>query len=46
MVFLFIFLPAINNYSQDKPHRVDLDIGDSVIVLKESEKWYYGYNKR
>ncbi|XP_055696670.1 dedicator of cytokinesis protein 1 isoform X2 [Lutzomyia longipalpis] len=37
---------AKNSFSQDKPHRLNLDVGDAVIILKESSNWYYGYNKK
>lgn len=38
---------ASNNYQQeDKPHRLELDVGDSLIIIRESSLWYYGYKKK
>jgi dedicator of cytokinesis protein 1 len=41
-------LPANNNYQQEdnKPHRLNLDVGDSLIIIRESAHWYYGYKKK
>ncbi|XP_065074251.1 dedicator of cytokinesis protein 1 isoform X2 [Ochlerotatus camptorhynchus] len=34
------------NYSEsDKEHRLELDVGDSVVILQEAANWYYGYNR-
>lgn len=41
-----LFFPAKSNFNQDKPHRLCLDVGDSVIILGETKNWYYGYNKK
>nr|AKO62845.1 mbc isoform a [Prodiamesa olivacea] len=37
---------AKNNFHQSKSHRLDLDVGDCVIVIRESNDWYYGYKKK
>uniref|UniRef100_A0A1L8DMR3 Putative signaling protein n=1 Tax=Nyssomyia neivai TaxID=330878 RepID=A0A1L8DMR3_9DIPT len=37
---------AKNSFSQDKSHRLNLDVGDTVIILKENTNWFYGYNKK
>ncbi|XP_059611933.1 dedicator of cytokinesis protein 1 isoform X1 [Phlebotomus argentipes] len=42
----FLYGIAKNNFSQDKSHRLTLDVGDAVIILKETSNWYYGYNKK
>ncbi|XP_053947178.1 dedicator of cytokinesis protein 1 [Anastrepha ludens] len=35
------------NFDQeDKPHRLSLDVGDLVVILKETTHWYYGYKQR
>ncbi|XP_054081200.1 dedicator of cytokinesis protein 1 isoform X2 [Zeugodacus cucurbitae] len=35
------------NFDQeDKPHRLSLDVGDSVVILKDTTHWYYGYKQR
>ncbi|XP_067619455.1 dedicator of cytokinesis protein 1 isoform X2 [Eurosta solidaginis] len=35
------------NFDQEnKPHRLNLDVGDSVVILKETTHWYYGYKQR
>uniref|UniRef100_A0A1I8NGF6 Signaling protein n=1 Tax=Musca domestica TaxID=7370 RepID=A0A1I8NGF6_MUSDO len=35
------------NFDQDdKPHRLSLDVGDAVVILKETTHWYYGYKQR
>ncbi|XP_017848453.1 dedicator of cytokinesis protein 1 isoform X2 [Drosophila busckii] len=35
------------NFDQDaKPHRLNLDVGDAVIILKETTHWYYGYKQK
>ncbi|XP_004537877.1 dedicator of cytokinesis protein 1 isoform X3 [Ceratitis capitata] len=35
------------NFDQEnKPHRLSLDVGDSVVILKETTHWYYGYKQR
>lgn len=36
---------AKNNFSEDKPHRLNLDVGDAVIISGECANWYYGYKK-
>ncbi|XP_031633258.1 dedicator of cytokinesis protein 1 isoform X3 [Contarinia nasturtii] len=36
---------AKNNYFEDKPHRLTLDVGDAVIICGECTNWYYGYKK-
>ncbi|XP_062554821.1 dedicator of cytokinesis protein 1 isoform X3 [Armigeres subalbatus] len=34
------------NYCEsDKEHRLELDVGDSVVILQEAASWYYGYNR-
>ncbi|XP_021694043.1 dedicator of cytokinesis protein 1 isoform X3 [Aedes aegypti] len=34
------------NYSEsNKEHRLELDVGDSVVILQETANWYYGYNR-
>ncbi|XP_055851030.1 dedicator of cytokinesis protein 1 isoform X1 [Episyrphus balteatus] len=35
-----------NFEEEDKPHRLTLDVGDSVVILKELTQWYYGYNTK
>lgn len=45
------FLPFIAsakcNFDQEtKPHRLNLDVGDAVIILKETTHWYYGYKQK
>lgn len=42
----YILFVAKNNFNQDAPHRLSLDVGDSVIISRESANWYYGYNKK
>ncbi|XP_055923008.1 dedicator of cytokinesis protein 1 isoform X2 [Eupeodes corollae] len=38
---------AKDNFEEDdKPHRLTLDVGDSVVILKELAQWYYGYNTK
>ncbi|KAH8278766.1 hypothetical protein KR018_008948, partial [Drosophila ironensis] len=35
------------NFDQEnKPHRLNLDVGDAVIILKETTYWYYGYKQK
>ncbi|XP_034662928.1 dedicator of cytokinesis protein 1 isoform X1 [Drosophila subobscura] len=35
------------NFDQErKPHRLNLDVGDAVIILKETTHWYYGYKQK
>ncbi|EDV94993.1 dedicator of cytokinesis protein 1 isoform X2 [Drosophila grimshawi] len=35
------------NFDQDtKPHRLNLDVGDAVIILKATTHWYYGYKQK
>ncbi|KMZ05390.1 dedicator of cytokinesis protein 1 isoform X1 [Drosophila simulans] len=35
------------NFDQEtKPHRLNLDVGDAVIILKETTHWYYGYRQK
>ncbi|XP_055530471.1 dedicator of cytokinesis protein 1 isoform X1 [Wyeomyia smithii] len=34
-----------NYYESDKVHRLELDVGDTVVILQEAASWYYGYNK-
>ncbi|KAH8388441.1 hypothetical protein KR093_006384, partial [Drosophila rubida] len=35
------------NFDQDtKPHRLNLDVGDALIILKETTHWYYGYKQK
>ncbi|XP_075145511.1 dedicator of cytokinesis protein myoblast city isoform X3 [Haematobia irritans] len=42
-----VFGIAKCNFDQDdKPHRLNLDVGDSVVILKETTHWYYGYKQR
>lgn len=41
----FSLLTAKNNFYEDKPHRLCLDVGDSVIISGECTNWYYGYRK-
>ncbi|XP_037945652.1 dedicator of cytokinesis protein 1-like isoform X2 [Teleopsis dalmanni] len=42
-----VFGIAKCNFDQDiKPHRLSLDVGDSVVILKETTHWYYGYKQR
>lgn len=39
-------LTAICNYSeQDKKHRLALNVGDVLIICKETQHWYYGHLK-
>ncbi|XP_058812929.1 dedicator of cytokinesis protein 1 isoform X3 [Topomyia yanbarensis] len=34
------------NYNESgKEHRLELDVGDTVVILQEAASWYYGYNK-
>ncbi|CAD7083698.1 unnamed protein product [Hermetia illucens] len=43
----YLYGIAKNNfYQEDKPHRLCLDVGDAVIIIKETDEWYFGYNKR
>ncbi|XP_037029968.1 dedicator of cytokinesis protein 1 isoform X7 [Bradysia coprophila] len=42
----YLYAIAKSNFNQDKPHRLCLDVGDSVIILAETKNWYYGYNKK
>jgi len=47
LIFQFIFLSAKCNFDQEtKPHRLNLDVGDAVIILKETTHWYYGYRQK
>ncbi|XP_053682558.1 dedicator of cytokinesis protein 1 isoform X2 [Sabethes cyaneus] len=34
-----------NYYESDKAHRLELDVGDTLVILQEAASWYYGYNK-
>lgn len=37
---------AICHYSEpEKKHRLDLNVGDVLIICKETQHWYYGYLK-
>ncbi|KAG5670986.1 hypothetical protein PVAND_001211 [Polypedilum vanderplanki] len=43
----YLFGIAKHNFQQDdKPHRLCLDVGDSLIIIRESAHWYYGYKKK
>ncbi|KAL7025415.1 hypothetical protein ACKWTF_013468 [Chironomus riparius] len=43
----FLFGIAKHNFQQnDKPHRLCLDVGDSLIITRESTHWYYGFKKK
>uniref|UniRef100_A0A182XWS8 Signaling protein n=1 Tax=Anopheles stephensi TaxID=30069 RepID=A0A182XWS8_ANOST len=33
-----------NYTAQEKPHHIDLDVGDTVVIEQESYHWYYGQN--
>ncbi|XP_030369556.1 dedicator of cytokinesis protein 1 isoform X2 [Scaptodrosophila lebanonensis] len=38
---------AKSHFDQEtKPHRLSLDVGDAVIILKETTHWYYGYKQK
>jgi hypothetical protein len=39
---------ANNNYTPEdnKLHRLSLDVGDNLIIIRESAHWYYGYKKK
>ncbi|KAL9893363.1 dedicator of cytokinesis protein myoblast city isoform 3-T4 [Glossina fuscipes fuscipes] len=42
-----VFGIAKCNFEQsEKPHRLSLDVGDAVIILKETTHWFYGYRQR
>lgn len=53
VIRFYIFFPFIifsiqtakNNYHEDKPHRLSLDVGDAVIISGECTNWYYGHKK-
>ncbi|XP_041370196.1 dedicator of cytokinesis protein 1-like isoform X4 [Gigantopelta aegis] len=34
---------AVYNYRENGPHRLSLDIGDTVVILEETDEWYRGY---
>ncbi|XP_055631515.1 dedicator of cytokinesis protein 1 isoform X1 [Toxorhynchites rutilus septentrionalis] len=34
-----------NYHESNKEHRLELDVGDSVVILQEAANWYYGYSK-
>lgn len=37
---------AKNNFHQPhRPHRLQLDLGDTVCILRHCDDWYYGYRK-
>lgn len=46
IVELLCICTAKNNFNQDKPHRLHLDLGDTVIILRQNVSWYYGYKKK
>lgn len=44
MFLLFVF-QAIYNFVEEGEFRLHLNVGDAVVILRECEDWYYGYNK-
>lgn len=43
---MWFSIPAICHYSEpEKGHRLALNVGDVVIICKETQHWYYGYLK-
>ncbi|CRL05400.1 CLUMA_CG018000, isoform B [Clunio marinus] len=44
----FIVGIAKNNYKQndDRPNRLELDVGETLIIVRESANWYYGFKKK
>lgn len=43
---MVLFSTAICNYSEeDKRHRLSLNVGDVLIICKETQHWYYGHLK-
>ncbi|XP_035891383.1 dedicator of cytokinesis protein 2 isoform X4 [Anopheles stephensi] len=40
----FLAIAKANYTAQEKPHHIDLDVGDTVVIEQESYHWYYGQN--
>lgn len=45
LFFFHLKFSVKNNFYEDKPHRLTLDVGDAVIISGECANWYYGYKK-